>query len=119
MISHQLARLLSNNSQDNSIIQSEIIWGETRFTTLVRHGRPKNRLDMAIIGDGYTTERQDMFQDDVDEIVDAFRQIEPMATYIKHSNFHRINVNSKEEGAKDRYLSPPTASYQDLIHRIS
>ena len=89
------------------MIQDEIIWGETRFTTLTRHGNPKNRLDVAIIGDGYTAGQQTMFQDDANTIVDAFRQIEPMATYFKHFNFHRINLISAEEGAKDPYVSPP------------
>ena len=90
------------------MLQNEIVWGESRYTNLTRHGNPKNRLDVAILGDGYTAAQQQMYQDDVDEIVDAFRQIEPMATYFRHFNFHRINIISKEEGAKDRYLDPPT-----------
>ena len=50
------------------MLQNEIIWGKSRFTTLERHGNPKNRLDVAIIGDGYTAAQQEMFQSDVDEI---------------------------------------------------
>ncbi len=82
-------------------------WGAPRYTTLIDNGDPDNRLDVAIIGDGYTAEQQTMFNEDAQRVVDAFGQIEPMRTYLKHLNFHRINVISEESGAIDPHVEPP------------
>ena len=86
---------------------TEILWDTPRFTALVENGDPKNRLDIGIIGDGYTVDQQAMFNQDAQEIVDAFASIEPMATYFSHFNFHRINVISRESGSNDPYVDPP------------
>jgi len=86
---------------------TNVTWGSPRHTTLVDNGNSDNRLDVAIIGDGYTAEQQEMFRQDAQEIVDAFRRIEPMSTYINHFNFHRVDVISPESGAIDTYLDPP------------
>jgi hypothetical protein len=85
----------------------DIDWGEDRYTTLVDNGPSSNRLDVAIIGDGYTADQQDMFNDDVQQIIDEFASVEPMHTYFKHFNFHRINVISKESGTIDPHVDPP------------
>ena len=49
----------------------DLSWGSPRFTTLVDNGSPDNRLDVAIVGDGYTADEQSLFHDDAQEIVDA------------------------------------------------
>ena len=84
-----------------------IDWGRPRFTTLMKNGPSSNRLDVAIIGDGYTADQQEMFNKDAQEVVDEFARVEPMRTYIKHFNFHRINVISEESGAIDPHVDPP------------
>jgi hypothetical protein len=84
-----------------------ISWGTPRFTTLVDNGPPEKRLDVAIIGDGYTAEQQALFNEDARQVVEAFGRIEPMRSYIEHFNFHRINVISKESGTHDRHVDPP------------
>lgn len=84
----------------------DLSWGSPRFTTLVENGSPDNRLDVAIIGDGYTAGEQSLFHDDAQEIVDAFAAIEPMRTYFRHFNFHRIDVISPESGCDDPHASP-------------
>lgn len=82
-------------------------WGTPKLTTIVNNGDPNNRLDIAIIGDGYTSSEQRMFRDDAQTIVDAFRNTEPTATYFNHLNFHRIDVISAESGTDDMYADPP------------
>jgi len=86
---------------------SGIKWGTPKYTTLVDNGDPDNRLDVAIIGDGYTADEQEMFNHDAKQVVEAFSRIEPMRTYTKHFNFHRINVISKESGTVDSHVEPP------------
>jgi hypothetical protein len=85
----------------------DVDWGEPRFTTLVENGPSDNRLDVAILGDGYTAEQQDMFNDDAQAIVEEFRRVEPIRTYFQHFNFHRINVISRESGTIDPHVEPP------------
>ena len=84
-----------------------INWGKSRYTTLVNNGPSANRLDVAIIGDGYTADQQAMFNEDAQQVVDEFARVEPMRTYFKHFNFHRINVISQESGAIDPHVDPP------------
>lgn len=82
-------------------------WGSPRFTTLVDNGPPANRLDVAILGDGYAAADMPLFHQDVDAIVRAFHEFEPMASYIRHFNFHRIDVISQQSGVDDRWSKPP------------
>ena len=99
-----------------------IDWGKPRFTTLMKNGPSSNRLDVAIIGDGYTADQQEMFNKDAQEVVDEFASVEPMRTYIKHFNFHRINVISEESGAIDPHVDPPAkpkTALRTFFSRIS
>lgn len=82
-------------------------WGRPRFTTVVQNGEPANRLDVVIIGDGYTATQQGDFRDDVDRVVNAFRLTEPMSTYFRHFNFHRVVVVSPQDGTDDMFARPP------------
>lgn len=82
-------------------------WGETRFDTLVDNGPSAKRLDVAIMGDGYAAADMPLFNEDVNSIIRSFHEIEPMKSYIKHFNFHRINVISKQSGIDDRWQKPP------------
>lgn len=78
-------------------------WEAERYTTLINNGSPSKRLDVAILGDGYSAEDLPMFHADVDTIVQAFQDIEPMKSYIRHFNFYRVNLYSKQSGVSDRY----------------
>ncbi len=82
-------------------------WGANRFDTLVDNGDPANRVDVAILGDGYAAEDMPLFYEDVDEIIACFQGIEPTTSYWKHFNFHRVNVISQQSGIDDKYQTPP------------
>lgn len=83
----------------------DLIWRIPMVTTRVNNGNPDNRLDIAIIGDGYTTRQRAVFNQDVDTIIDAFRTTEPLQTYFSHFNFHRINLFSPQDGTDDIHNS--------------
>lgn len=85
----------------------DMSWGSPKFETIINNGNPHKRLDIAIIGDGYTSSQQAQFRQDVNKIIDAFRNTEPIQTYFNHFNFHRINVFSAESGTDDSYATPP------------
>lgn len=78
-------------------------WGKKRFDTLVNNGDPKKRLDIAILGDGYSAEDMPLFEQDVDRFIESFFSFEPMKTYRQHFNIHRVNVISNQSGIYDRY----------------
>jgi hypothetical protein len=82
-------------------------WGNPRFTTLVNNGPADNRLDVAILSDGYSADEMTMFAEDAATVVQAFHDIEPMRTYIRHFNFHRVDVISQQSGCSDRWAKPP------------
>lgn len=82
-------------------------WASPKWTTLVQNGKPENRLDIVFIGDGYTQSEQNLFNADVQRAIDAFRNTEPIKTYFKHFNFHRVNVISLDSGTSDLHARPP------------
>ncbi|MCU0541239.1 MAG: M64 family metallopeptidase [Oscillatoriaceae cyanobacterium Prado104] len=85
----------------------DFTWGSSKFTTLVQNGKPENRLDIVFIGDGYTQAEQDKFRGDVQKAIQAFRETEPMKTYDRHFNFHRVDVISPESGTDNLFAIPP------------
>lgn len=82
-------------------------WGAPRFTTVVDNGPSHNRLDVAILGDGYAEDDMPLFYADAAQIIDEFRAVEPLKTYFDHFNFHRVDVISHQSGVTDRWQKPP------------
>ncbi len=87
-------------------------WGSPRFTTLTGSGPAENRLNIAILGDGYRADQMAKYRRNADELVDAFQTTEPFETYFRHLSFHRVDLISAEEGCDDLFAAragrPPT-----------
>lgn len=62
-------------------------------------GDPRGRLDVAIIGDGYTEEELGLFRDHADEVANKLLRTEPFASFEDHVNIVRVDVASAESGA--------------------
>ncbi len=82
------------------------VWGSPRYETIVDNGDPARRLDVAILGDGYTAAEMPLFRADVDAIVAEFRAVEPIRSYWQHFNFHRVNLITPTPGTNDCYQKP-------------
>ena len=67
--------------------------------TIVNHGDPANRVDIAILGDGYTAAEMSKYQADVQQFMQAFFEVEPFKEYQRYFNVHRIDVESLESGS--------------------
>lgn len=68
-------------------------------TAIRYNGSPTNRVDLAILGDGYTAEEMGKYAADVERfIADVFKQ-EPFKEYEKYFNVYRVDVISRESGA--------------------
>jgi hypothetical protein len=70
--------------------------------------RPENRLDLLIVGDGYTAEQASRFHGDVARMTDEFFSIEPYRTYRSYINVSSLFVPSAQEGADHPPCSDPS-----------
>lgn len=67
--------------------------------TVVNNGPAENRVDIAVMGDGYTAAQMEKYRADVQKFVQAVFAEEPYAEYRRFFNVHRIDVTSAQTGA--------------------
>ena len=77
------------------------------FTTIRNNGDPANRVDIVILGDGYTAGELGQYVADVENFVDGLFAQEPFQEYRRHFNVHRVDVISNQSGADHPERSPP------------
>jgi hypothetical protein len=75
--------------------------------TVWDNGDPANRVDIAILGDGYTSGEMGKYAEDVRKVLSGIFAQEPFAEYQRYFNVHRIDVVSSESGADHPESSPP------------
>jgi hypothetical protein len=68
-------------------------WGD-----LLRNGASNNRVDVAIMGDGFALDDQNEFEDIARSAVDVFGNHKVLGEYFAYHNFVRINLTSKDQG---------------------
>lgn len=69
-------------------------------TTVLDNGSPANRVDLVVLGDGYTASQMTRYAADVQRIVlFGFFHSRPFGDYETCFNVHRIDVVSNESGA--------------------
>lgn len=76
------------------------------FQTIVNNGAPENRVDIAILGDGYTAAEMQKYRDDVEALIQAFFLGPPFREYKTFFNVHRIDVISNQSGADHPERTP-------------
>lgn len=69
------------------------------FETVINNGPAENRVDIAVMGDGYTAAQLDKYRADVQQFVEAIFAQEPYSEYRRFFNVHRIDVVSSQSGA--------------------
>jgi hypothetical protein len=67
--------------------------------TIVNNGDPANRVDIVVVGDGYTAAEMSKYQSDIQQFVAAMFDQEPLKEYQRFFNVHRIDVASAESGS--------------------
>jgi hypothetical protein len=68
-------------------------------TTIHQSGDPSNRVDIAVLGDGYTEAELAKYATDVQTFLNGFFAAPPYNAYVNHFNVHRVGVVSAESGA--------------------
>ena len=81
------------------------------FETIINNGSAENRVDIAILGDGYTSAEMDKYKADVQAAMALFFNNEPFHEYRNFFNVHRVDVVSSQSGADhpERSVSVNTA----------
>lgn len=83
------------------------VLAESGLHALHVSGPSENRFDLVIMGDGYTAEEQDVFEDHARDKWDEIATTEPFASYLSFFNVWLVDVESAESGV-DNDPYPPT-----------
>jgi len=75
--------------------------------TVYSSGDPANRLDILVLGDGYTESDMGLFADHVDNAVQGLLDNEPFNRFASFINVHKLEVASAESGTDQPDQSPP------------
>ena len=75
--------------------------------TVRDNGDPANRVDLVILGDGYTASEMSKYAYDVERLLTGFFAEEPLQEYRRYFNVHRIDAISNESGADHSERTPP------------
>jgi lysophospholipase L1-like esterase len=78
-------------------------------TTIAANGDPANRLDVVVLGDGYTAAQLPQFAADAAAWAGALFSTSPFDAYQPYLNVHRVDVISAQSGADH----PDTATFVD------
>nr|BFD95789.1 M64 family metallopeptidase [Kitasatospora sp. Xyl93] len=72
--------------------------GDGEVTALVRNGEPATKLDVVVIGDGYTAQEQEKFRTDATQKWQELTSVEPYAAYRGLFNVWAVSAVSPESG---------------------
>ena len=75
-------------------------------TSVRMTGDPSNRVDLVVLGDGYTAGELGQYAADVESFLAGFFVATPFAEYATYFNVHRIDVVSNESGADHPNRTP-------------
>jgi len=78
-------------------------------TLIVDHGPPENRLDVALMGDGYMLDKQKGYDKLVADVPGLFEKQHTYREYFRYFNFHRVNLISEEDGLDGNGRTAKTA----------
>lgn len=84
---------------DELVEQAEPPQFDGEVSTLVQKGPPAERIDVAILGDGYTADQKEEFLGDARAVADRFNTTEPFDQHAEWMNFHAVWTPSEESGA--------------------
>ncbi len=74
-------------------------------STIIDNGPTSNRVDIVLLGDGFTAGELDSYADAVSDIMYDFFLEPPFDAYAGYFNVHRVDVVSNESGVDERDLA--------------
>lgn len=76
-------------------------WPGAETRTLVQQGPVENRIDLTMVGDGYTPEQKEQFFSDAQRLASELFEGKTFNSYLPLFNVHAVFVPSKESGLSD------------------
>jgi hypothetical protein len=100
--SSQFQQLLNREPQLKQLrSKSRSGWPGSEVKTLVQQGPNSNRINLAIVGDGYTQAEHDKFFADAQRITDQLFSAETYHSYLPLFNVYAVFVPSHDSGITD------------------
>ncbi len=75
--------------------------------TILNNGDSMNRVDIVILGDGFTADEMGAYAEQVQRFAQEMLAQEPFKEYQRYFNVHRIDMASNESGADHPESNPP------------
>lgn len=82
-------------------LQAKPVWEGSEVRTIVDQGPSENRIDLTIVGDGYTEAEKTRFFEDAKRLTDDMFIGQTFASYLPLFNVHAVFVPSNESGLSD------------------
>ena len=89
---------------DPSIAQNKPVDPEVKVFTSLDNGNPNKKADVAIIGEGYTINEIQKFEDDLERFTKVFFRAEPCK-----SNMHKFNIRGVLKPSENSGIDEPRA----------
>lgn len=96
-------------SREAQLLESASAFSETEVRTLIEQGRPSNRINLTITGDGYTSTEKERFFSDAERIREELFTGDTFASFKPLFNVYAVFVASKDSGITDGSLKKSTA----------
>jgi IgA Peptidase M64 len=88
------------------------------FETVIFNGRTDQRIDIVIMGDGYTEAEMTQYKFDVQNFVTALFEEEPFREYRRYFNVHRVDVVSNQSGCDDPFTKTSKDTKLNCSHDL-
>ena len=89
-----------DNAEVN-IVKDKVVDGSIKIFKNENNGNPHSRVDLAILGDGYTEFETEKFKDDFERITKTLFEIEPYKSNKDKFNFYGVLKPSEESGTDE------------------
>lgn len=86
---------LADAATDDQGTSESVVGSETLYES----GPSENRLDLVLVGDGYTEDQLEDWREDAEVVADALLSTEPLSSLSDYVNLHRVDAVSAESGA--------------------
>ncbi len=98
---------------DPTILKSDVQYvpgvGRATVKQIYRGGDANKKVDMVILGDGYTSAERGKFDRQARDIVSKFFQVQPFKEYKSYFNIYQVSKDSRQSGATKGYDRRDTA----------
>jgi hypothetical protein len=98
LVGGKLTLTLPSVREYQSTVQAPPLWN---YETVINSGPSENRIDIVVVGDGYTQSELANYQLHVNSILSGYFAQEPLASYLNFFNVHRVDVISNESGVDE------------------